>query len=315
MKKNLLFLFFLPFLFILFSCSGLLDDKVELERIYVKNEPAKTKYYLGDTFDSTGLVVMAKYTNYTEKDVTSNVIFEGFDSSKKDSYQKITVTYSESDITKTTYFYISISETDIPIKYEITYKNSKKWVDSIGTTWIQVIAEITNTGKAPIYLSSGSYEIEDTSGKIIQVEDYISIKPTIIQENEKAYFYHETTMDIPSSEIGNFIPHFTAKKASSILPEIDITEINIIDSTLGPKALGRIKNSSDSDITSIIYVVIVLFDVNNNPIGVLSDSLSDDLLIDSTLAFEATNLYLHSIVTKESIVSYKTYAYPLTIQF
>lgn len=315
MKRNYYLYLFLPFLLSLFSCSGLIDNKVELEKIYVKKEPTKTKYFLGDVFDPSGLVIMAKYSNYKEKDVTSNVDFKGFDSSKKDSYQRITVTYTDNDITKTTYFYISISELDIPIKYEITYKNVKKWIDSIGITWIQVITEITNTGKSPIYLSSGSYEIEDTSGSIIQVENYISIKPTIIQENEKAYFYDETIMDMPTSDIGNFIPHFTAKKATSIPPKINITDINIVESTLGIKALGRIKNLSDSDITTFIYIAIVLFDENNKPIGVLSDSLSDDLLIDSTLAFEATNLYLDNIVTKESIFSYKAYAYPLTIQF
>lgn len=314
MKKKLTFLFLLSFVLCFFSCSGLVENNAELERIYIKENPSKTKYFLGETFDASGLVVMAVYSDYKEKDVTSKIKFEGFDSSKKDSYQKITVTYIEKEITKTTCFYINISELDIPIKYEITYKNAKKWVDSIGSTWIQVIAEITNTGKTPIYLSSGAYEIEDMSGKTIQVEKYISIKPIIIKENEKAYFYDERLMDMPSSEIGNFIPHFTAKKSTSIPPKIDFTEINIVDSTLGPKAIGKIKNSSKEDITTFIYVAIVLFNKNNEPIGVLSSSLIDDLLINSTLAFEATNIYLNNIITKESVASYKAYAYPLAIQ-
>lgn len=313
--KKIYFVFLIPFLFCLFSCSNSFSNNATLKRIYVKTEPSKTQYYLGETFDTSGLVIMAVYSNYREKDVTANVTLEGFNSSEKNSYQKITISYTERDITKTTYFYISITESNIPIQYEITYKNVRKWVDSIGSTWIQVIAEISNTGSTPIYISSGSYEVEDTNGAIIQVGSYTSIKPTIIQENEKAYFYDETTMDSPVSEIGNFIPHFTAKKSTSLPPKIAVTDINFINTSLGPKALGRIKNLSDTDITTFIYVAIVLFDSNNKPIGVLSDSLSSDLPIDSTLAFEATNIYLDDIVSKETISSYKAYAYPLSIQF
>ena len=45
--------------------------------------------------------------------------------------------------------------------YEISYSNAKVWTNSIGTSWVQTIVEITNTGTTNLYLDSGSYDLED----------------------------------------------------------------------------------------------------------------------------------------------------------
>ena len=72
-----------------------------LSSVAVTTAPAKTTYYVGDSFDSTGMVVTATYSNSTTADVTSSCTFspETFSSTGN---QNVTVSYTEGGVTKTT---------------------------------------------------------------------------------------------------------------------------------------------------------------------------------------------------------------------
>ena len=87
-------------------------------------------------------------------------------------------------------------------------------VSSIGTTWVQVIVEIENTGEAPIYLSSGSYDLKDASGSIIASKSYVSEYPRVVSIGEKAYLYDETTLDLPVTGTLTVVPRINEKKAT-----------------------------------------------------------------------------------------------------
>ena len=99
---------------------------------------------------------------------------------------------SNTDITTNS---LTNSGTEDEIQYDISYKNVASWINSIGTMRIQVIAEITNTGSTPIYLSSSSYDLEDSNGQIIASKQYISTYPDVINSGEKGYLYDETSLD------------------------------------------------------------------------------------------------------------------------
>lgn len=58
------------------------------------------------------------------------------------------------------------------VAYEVTYTNAKIYTNSIGTVWSQVIVEIENTGSSDLYLSSGSYDLEDADGNLIASENH-----------------------------------------------------------------------------------------------------------------------------------------------
>ena len=322
-RRNLLFVFITAMLSILLiSCSfenNEADKKektVSLTSISVTKKPAKDTYLIDESFDSTGMVVKAYYSDFSTKEITNNVKITGFDSSKEDSFQKIVVEYTENGITKTDYFYIIIKAPEVKIQYEITYKNVVSWVNSIGTTWVQVIAEITNTGTAPIYLSSSSYDLEDSNGQIIASKQYISTYPDVIKSGEKGYLYDETTLENTINGVLSVIPRIKAKPAKVPCIRYEVSEISITDTDFfGPKMVGRIKNSTTNDEDGTIYVVAILYDSNKKPIGVLLDLIYEDLPAGEKIGFEATSLSLPENVTSNSIDSYLVIAYPNQYQF
>lgn len=63
-----------------------------LSSISVKKLPDKTIYKVGESFNSSGLVVTANYSNGTKSDVTSGFTFTGFNSSTTGT-KTVTVTY------------------------------------------------------------------------------------------------------------------------------------------------------------------------------------------------------------------------------
>lgn len=294
---------------------------VTLSSISVTSKPTKISYLVGEEFDKTGMVVKAYYTDLTNKEVTENVKISGFDNSKKDSLQKITVEYTENGITKTDYFYISINEPNIKepeaqIEYEITYRNVESWVNSIGTTWVQVIVEIKNTGTVPIYLSSSSYDLEDSTGNLIAAKSLISTYPNVLKPGEKGYMYDETTLERTVEGNLNVIPRINAKKAIVPCIRYDASEISINDTTYnGPKMIGRIQNTTTKNEDGLIYVVGILYNADGNPIGVVFDIITDDLPAGNKIGFEATSLNMPKTVTTNTINSYQIYAYPQQYQF
>ena len=205
---------------------------------------------------------------------------------------------------------------DTEIHYEISYKNVASWINSIGTMRIQVIAEITNTGEIPIYLSTSSYELEDSNGQLIASKQYVSTYPDVIESGEKGYLYDETSLDNVVYGQITVIPRINAKKATVPCIRYESSEISISDTMYyGPKIIGRITNTTNKDETGLIYVVAVLYSSSNIPIGVLTDVITDDFPKGARMGFEATTLSMPDTITSNSIHSYKIYAYPIQYQF
>ena len=71
-------------------------EVIDVEGIEIVSEPSKTDYYVGDDFDSEGLVVHVQYSDDTERVLDhSELVITGFDSSDVELGQVITVTYHE----------------------------------------------------------------------------------------------------------------------------------------------------------------------------------------------------------------------------
>ncbi len=81
-----------------------------LTGISITANPTKTNYYLGESFDSSGLIVTAAYDNESTKVVTDNCVFTP--ASLTVDTTAITVSYTENEVTKTaTISDISVSNT------------------------------------------------------------------------------------------------------------------------------------------------------------------------------------------------------------
>jgi hypothetical protein len=201
------------------------------------------------------------------------------------------------------------------ISYIINNSTVNTWVDSIDNTWVQVIVEIQNTGTVPIYLSSGSYDLENSEGLIIAHESYVSVSPQVLEVGEKGYMYDTTILDDPVSGNLTVIPHISTKKATVDSIRYPVTEVSLSDTSYGDiKAVGRIENTTGVDEDSIIYVVVVLLDSENQPLGVLTDIIVDDFLADTEIGFEATTLTMPPSITTSNVESYRTYSFPYAYQ-
>ena len=70
---------------------------------------AKTAYEVGDTFDSSDVVVTAHYDDSTSKDVSALATFSGYNMSTRGN-QTVTVSYTEGDVTKTASYGITVHQ-------------------------------------------------------------------------------------------------------------------------------------------------------------------------------------------------------------
>ena len=81
--------------------------KLTLTGIAVKTNPTKTQYYIGESFDQSGLTLTATYSNGSTKTITSGFACTGFSSSSAGT-KTVTVSYTEGGVTKKTSFTVTV---------------------------------------------------------------------------------------------------------------------------------------------------------------------------------------------------------------
>lgn len=199
--------------------------------------------------------------------------------------------------------------------HEITYNNTVTWTDSIDSVWEQTIIEITNTGSENLYLSSGSYDLEDESGALIASRSMVSAFPDVIAPGEKGYMYEVTTLDeAPEGELVA-IPRESVEKATVDLIRYETSDVQISGTDYGDiRILGRVENTSD-EASSMVYIVAALYDADGNPVAVEFTILNDELAPGDKIGFEFQSFSLPDSVTADMIADYTIYAYPMQMQF
>lgn len=98
------------------------DITLILEDIEIKKPPEKTVYYIGDSFDSTGILINGIYSGFTKKPIDSGFTFSGF-SSGTAGRKTVRVTFDG----HTADFDITVKTPTLEIgaaSYTITQKNS-----------------------------------------------------------------------------------------------------------------------------------------------------------------------------------------------
>lgn len=201
------------------------------------------------------------------------------------------------------------------VAHEITYNKTVTWTDSIDSVWEQTIIEITNTGSENLYLSSGSYDLEDESGALVASRSMVSAFPDVIAPGEKGYMYEVTTLDeAPEGELVA-LPRESVEKATVDLIRYETSDVQISGTDYGDiKILGRVENTSD-EASSMVYIVAALYDADGNPVAVEFTILSDELAPGDKIGFEFQSFSLPDTVTADMIADYTIYAYPMQMQF
>lgn len=201
--------------------------------------------------------------------------------------------------------------------FEITYAKADTYENSIGSTWCQTIVEITNTGSDNLYLSAGAYDLEDSSGNLIAAQSSVSCFPNVLAPGEKGYMYEETTLDAEFAGELTVIPHFDVKTATVDLIRFDTSDLSLKNTKyFGVGAQGRLMNNTETAIEDeMIYVVVVLYDENNLPVGLEFDILDSSIQPGEKIGFETSALSMPDSVNVESVASTIVYAYPFQFQF
>ena len=125
---------------------------VTLESIAVTTNPTKTTYTVGETLDTTGLVVTATYNNGTTATVTGYTLSD-VDMSTAGS-KTVTVTYKEGDISKTATFVVTVNEAPATLESIAVTTNPTKTTYTVGetldTTGLVVTATYNNGTTATV---------------------------------------------------------------------------------------------------------------------------------------------------------------------
>ena len=206
-------------------------------------------------------------------------------------------------------------ETKEAVAWETGEARAVTYTDSIGSVWVQVICPVTNTGTKNLYLSSGTMDLEDTDGHLVESLSMVSVFPEVIQPGETAYYYEETILDGGDPGALNVLPHVKVKEAKVDCIRFEISDVDIADESYGDvKVTGRVENTTSED-ENLVQVIALLFDADNNLIALPFTYLTDGLTAVDKIGFSMTTFSVPDSVTAGAVDHYEVYAYPQQFQF
>lgn len=203
----------------------------------------------------------------------------------------------------------SLDETTVEI---YTYKPT--YGDAID--YIRLVTPIKNTGNRNIYCGSCTYDIEDSSGNVLQSIDSVSCEPNIIKPGETTYYYEEIKYTGSVKEGIKAIPHPTVKKArNQNCVRYDVSNVSFKnDDSYGLEAVGKITNNTSAS-SSWAIVAIHVFDKNDNFVVTLHTNITKEISSDETISFNVSSLdmYRHKDFTADDVGRYEAIAYEWTL--
>ena len=155
------------------------EEVVTLEEIYIKTEPNKTNYKPGENFDNSGMVVIAKYSDGSEKEITNYEIVGG--DNLQEGTTSVTIRYTENGIIRNITQKILVSEEE-PVNPD----NPSK--EPIPADFSSAEAKIT---ESKLYFNSNN--LNEATGEI-------TIKVTGIIVEDDTYTEHSIKYYISGSQ-------------------------------------------------------------------------------------------------------------------
>ena len=134
------------------GCTASFDvnyTDLSVSRITVSTDNAKTSYFTGDVFDSTGIRVTAEYNNGTTKDVSDAVSYSGFSSASAGSckvivsygsaYAQFTITVNDPAVVE-----LRLNHSGAKKNYYVGDEFSKENITAIAAYENGIVADVTN---------------------------------------------------------------------------------------------------------------------------------------------------------------------------
>ena len=199
--------------------------------------------------------------------------------------------------------------------YEVGDGRVTVYKNSIGTTWVQIAVPVTNTGEGNLYLESGTMDLEDETGHLVESVQLVSVYPQVLMPGETAWYYEETTLDEEPASALTVVPHVSVETAKVDCIRFDVSDVTLADETYGGmKITGRVENTSSED-QSMVYIVVHLYSGEDEFLGSAFTILTDELKSGDKIGFSATTFSSPDNVILENVGRYEIYAYPYQLQF
>ena len=213
-------------------------EKRNLESIYIKENPVKTVYGIGDEFSTENICVIAKYSNGSELDVTNYVSYTGFNSSEENAEILITLSYLENGITAITTFTVAVFNNYIKVQslvFEDDYKNSVIGLGNSRQLQVTVLPENANV-KAVNWKSSDPSIASVTKDGVVTAlkEGFVTITAISVDNPEvkaecsvEAKYYHAESVQINEpEELVRIEETKTGQLTARVLPELASQKVN-----------------------------------------------------------------------------------------
>ena len=132
-----------------------------LSSVTLEGNPTKTTYIVGETFDPTGIKVMANYTTGDPKDVTSEAIFNFDNSALTLSTTSMAVTATYGGMTSAEQNYtITVLKTIVPFAPKVIYRKITSTADIVDGGVYLIVCEARNEAMGSLNSSSSRGEGE-----------------------------------------------------------------------------------------------------------------------------------------------------------
>ena len=200
-------------------------------------------------------------------------------------------------------------------QWEVGQGRVLTYTNSIGTTRAQIAVPVTNTGDRNLYIGSGTMDLEDAGGHLVDSKKLVPFYPQVLAPGETGWYYDEAILDAaPSSEL-SVIPHVEIREATVECIRYEASDISFTEEKFGGlKATGRITNTTAQD-GSMVYVVVYLFDAEENMVGQTFTILTGDLKAGETIGFSTKSFGDNDGINADAVTSYRLFAYPTQFQF
>ncbi len=151
------------------------EEPVTLSEIYIESEPTKKEYEEGENFDSTGMKVIAKYSDGSTKEITDYEVIGGDNLTTNTT--GVTIRYTENGVIRSVTQSITVNEKEEPDE-----PKPEEPKDPVPSNFTDAKAEIT---ESKLYFKSD--DLTDSTGEITIKVDGIELGD---ESNNYEYYYH-----------------------------------------------------------------------------------------------------------------------------
>ena len=193
--------------------------------------------------------------------------------------------------------------------FTVTYAHAQADTHGSGEVWVQLLAEVTNTGSEPLTVCT-------PDGTELAVRKGVSAYPQTIEPGEKGWYYDEFTVD--TAQTGELAVQYDGDALAASIRAAEqsgvryaVSDVNLKDSVYGGVELtGRIRNDT-AEQGRLVCVAAVLLDESEKPLGVVYTVLDSPLEAGAEKTFGMSSEMLPPEVKSADIAQVETFAYPL----